>query len=281
MSFPRRAGSWVGQAFVHFGAPVFTLLLAQFACVGVSAAQTIDSAGTSVTQSAPARHSVSFDVPRVAYTDSAFGVGALTLGAAGFGEARGSANASAQPHLGGGLRIWGSPIDRLVLVLDAQRRDSNDQFAPAVTAQIRIFGSESEGWAVSVLGRYKTEGFASIEGEIESGILVSVSQRGFHFDGNIVAGGDFDGKEGDGELLNRAGYDVLPFLRLGAEGRGRYKLAGKAELPGNRDWDAFGGPQVFAFADHYFAAATGGPSTVGLTDRVGWSVIASAGGVMF
>ena len=254
------------------------LLLAHPAVVS---AQTVDSPSASISPEVAKRHSVSLDVPRVAYTDTAFGVGAATLGASGFGEARGSASAGTQPHLGGGIRVWGSPIDRLVLVLDAQRRDSNDRFAPAVTVQVRILGSESEGWALGALGRYKTEGFASMEGEIESGILISASHLAFHFDGNVVAGGDFDGKEGDGELLARAGYDVLPFLRLGAEGRGRYKLAGTTELPGNRNWDAFGGPQVFAFADYYFAAATGGPSTVGLVDHIGWSVIATAGGVMF
>jgi hypothetical protein len=254
---------------------------AQLCQVSAASAQENDATSANAPNEPRQHHSVSFDVPRVAYTDTAFGVGALTMGAAGFGEARGSANANAQPHLGGGVRLWGSPIDRLVLVLDAERRDSNDKFAPAVTAQVRIFGSEQDGWALGLLGRYKTEGFASVEGEIESGILVSASRARFHLDANAVVGGDFDGKEGDGELLARGGYDVLPFLRLGFEGRGRYRLAGNTELPGNRVWDAFGGGQIFGFADHYFAAATGGPSTVRIVDRIGWSVIASAGGVMF
>jgi len=47
-----------------------------------------------------------------------------------------------------------------VFVLEAQRRDRNDKFAPAVIAQVRVLGSEQEGWALGVLGRYKTEGFA-------------------------------------------------------------------------------------------------------------------------
>ena len=39
--------------------------------------------------------------------------------------------------------------------------------------------------------------------------------------------------------------------------------------------------EVLAFADQYFGAVTGGPSTVGISDRVGWAVVASAGGAMF
>jgi hypothetical protein len=228
-----------------------------------------------------ARHSVAFDVPRVAYTDTAFGSGALTLGAAGFGELRSSSDTSADPHFGGGIRIWGSPIDRLLFVLDAQRRDSTNEFAPAVTAQVRFLGSERAGWALGALVRYKTEGFAELEGEMEGGLLASLSQRRFHGDLNVVIGGDFDGHESDGELLARAGYDVLPFLRLGAEGRGRYRLAGEVDLPGGRSWDAFGGAQAFAFYSHYFGAVTVGPSTVGMVNSVGWSMLASAGGVMF
>ena len=167
------------------------------------------------------------------------------------------------------------------MVLDAQRRDDNDKFAPAITAQIRIFGSEADGWAVGALGRYKAEAFAELEGELETGLLVSWNKHRFHGDLNVVAGGDFDGGEADGELLGRGGYDVFPFLRIGAEGRARYRLAGKVDLPGGRAWDAFGGAQLFAFADRYFGAVTGGPNTVGVADGLGWSVIASAGGVMF
>ena len=270
--------AWLAR---YLSSGALALSLVHWAGAGVARAQSTDRPGSGAVPDAPSHHSVSWDIPRVAYTDSAFGAGARTLGAAGFGEARGSAAGSAQPHLGGGVRIWGSPLERLLFVFDAQRRDSNDKFAPAATAQVRILGGEKEGWALGLLARYKTEGFAEAEGEIESGILGSLSLRGFHLDTNLLIGGDFEGNEGDGELLARGGSDVLPFLRVGAEGRGRYRLAGNAELPGNRAWDAFGGAQVFAFADHYFAAATGGPSTVGIVDRLGWSVIASAGGVMF
>lgn len=38
---------------------------------------------------------------------------------------------------------------------------------------------------------------------------------------------------------------------------------------------------MLAVVDHYFGAITGGPSTVGIGDKVGSSAIASLGGVMF
>jgi hypothetical protein len=168
-----------------------------------------------------------------------------------------------------------------MLTLDAQRRDSNDKFAPSVTAQVRFLGSRQQGFALAALGRFKTEGFADLEGELEAGILASFVYTRLHLDLNGVAGGDVEGREGDAELLVRAGYDVLPFLRLGAEGRGRYRLAGHAELPGNRVWDAIAGAQVSAFANNYFGALTIGPSTVGIADNIGWSALVSVGGVAF
>jgi hypothetical protein len=270
-----------------FSVGALALLGVSFGALRSAAAQSILAQGAdqyvapSEEAPVPIRHTAASEVPRIAYTDTAFGVSKATLGAAGFGEARNGVNTEARTHLGGGLRIWGAPIERLLLVLDAQRSDENDRFVPAISAQFRVFGSEREGWALGVLGRYKTEGFAELGGELEAGLLGSISHAGLHLDGNVVAGADFDGGVSDGEALARGGYDVLSFLRLGAEGRIRYRLTGKTELPGNRAWDGFGGAQVLAFADHYFGAVTGGPSTVGISDRVGWSVIASAGGVMF
>jgi len=255
--------------------------VAQLTSIEFARAQVADEPGLNTDGSAAPHHSVALDVPRVAYTDTAFGVGPGVLGAAGFGEVRGSAAQGSDPRLGGGIRLWVSPIDRLLLVLDAQRRDSNNQFAPAATAQVRIVGSEREGWALGALARYKTEGFATLESEVEAGLLGSVNRNRLHVDLNLVVGGDFDGQEGDGELLVRGGYEVLPFFRVGAEGRGRYRVAGNTDLPGGRTWDVFAGPQLFAFSDHYFGALTAGPSTVAMVDRLGWSAIACAGGVMF
>jgi hypothetical protein len=220
------------------------------------------------------------DVPLVAYTSNAFGGDAATLGVSGFTETRASSSRT-QGLANGGLRVFGTPIDRLTIMLDAQRREENNEFAPSLTAQVRLLGSTKEGWALSALGRYKTEGFAEFGGELEGGVLFSASNLGFHVDTNLIAGGDFDGGESDGEFLARGGYDLTRFLRVGAEGRGRYRLSGTAKLPGNRAWDAFGGAQLMAFADHYFGAVTAGPSTVGISDSIGWSIILNVGGVAF
>ncbi|HEY2408943.1 MAG TPA: hypothetical protein VGI10_23220, partial [Polyangiaceae bacterium] len=140
------------------------------------------------------RHNLPQDVPLVAYTTNAFGADASSLGASGFGEARLSASSN-KALANGGLRVWGAPIDRLVILLDAQRREENNAFAPSITAQVRLLGSTKEGWALGVLSRYKTEGFAELGGELEGGVLLSASSAGFHLDTNLIGGGDFDGGE--------------------------------------------------------------------------------------
>jgi hypothetical protein len=244
------------------------------------AEQPVDRVGLEpLEREARSRH-LATDIPLVAYTTNAFGADAMTLGASGFGESRLSPS-SKQAFANGGLRVWGSPIERIVLMLDAQQREENDQFAPTLTGQVRLLGSTRAGYALSLLARYKTVGFADLEGEAEGGVLLSVVRAGFHLDTNAIAGGDFDGGEGDAELLARAGYDLLPFLFVGVEARGRYRLFGTHQLPGHRSYDAFGGAQAVAFAGHYFAALTAGPSTVGIVDDLGWSAILNAGGVAF
>ena len=67
-------------------------------------------------------------------------------------------------------------------------------------------------------------------------------------------------QENDGEVLIRGGYDVLSYLRLGAEGRARYRLSGNLKLPGNRDWDAFAGPQLLASHETLLAPVTAAAS---------------------
>jgi hypothetical protein len=239
-----------------------------------------DQADASAAERTTRARNLATDIPLVAYTTNAFGGDAMTLGASGFGESRLS-RSSNKAFANGGVRVWGSPLDRLVFVFDAQRREENDQFAPTLTGQVRLLGSTSDGYALSLLGRYKTVGFADLEGEVEGGALFSMARAGFHLDTNVLGGGDFDGGESDGELLARGGYDVRSFLRVGLEGRGRYRLSGSHPLRGNRRYDAFAGAQAMAFADHYFAALTAGPSTVGIVDKLGWSVILNAGGVAF
>ena len=107
------------------------------------------------------------------------------------------------------------------------------------------------------------------------------TRKGFHLDGNTIFGVAFEEAESDWELLTRAGYDVLPFLRLGGEGRARVRLSGDVTLPGGRTWDMFLGPQVLGYYGAFFGAVTAGPSTVGIADGVGWLAIATVGGAVF
>jgi hypothetical protein len=221
------------------------------------------------------------ETPTVAFTHSAFGVSAGTIGGAGYGESSGPFQASPSPQFGGGLRIWGSPIDRLTLFADAERREEGERkFAPSASVQVRILGDRARGWALSLLGRYKAEAFAELGGEAEFAVLGSYARRGLHLDGNAIVGVGFEDEESDGELLGRVGYDVLPFLRVGGEARGRYRLSGDVSLPGGRSWDAFLGPQVLGYYDAFFGALTAGPSNVGIANT-GWLAIATIGGAAF
>jgi len=226
--------------------------------------------------------SAATETPAVAYAHSAFGVSAGTVGAAGYGESRGEFRSST-PNFGGGLRIWISPLDRLTLFADAERRDegSNRRFAPSASAQLRIVGDRKVGWALSALARYKAEGFAELGGEVEFAVLGSYARRGLHLDGNVIVGAGFEEGESDGELLARAGYDVLPFLRIGGEGRARQRLSGDASLPGGRSWDAYAGPQVLGYSGAFFGALTAGPSTVGIQGGLGWLALLTVGGAAF
>lgn len=222
------------------------------------------------------------ETPTVAYAHSGFGVDARTMGGAGYGEVRGGFQSTPRPDFGGGLRVWGSPIDRLTLFADAERREDGERlFAPSASVQVRILGDRARGWALSLLGRYKAEGFAELGGEAEFAVLGSYERRGLHLDGNVVIGAGFEEGESDGELLARVGYDVLPFLRIGGEGRGRYRLSGDVSLPGGRSWDGFLGPQVLGYYGAFFGALTAGPSNVGISQSAGWLAIATIGGAAF
>jgi hypothetical protein len=245
-----------------------------------AAAQEQDAAGNGQPGGAPKATSAT-ETPTVAYTHSAFGVSQGTFGGAGFGESRGGFS-PANPSFGGGIRLWWSPIDRLTLYADAERREAGERaFAPSASVQVRILGDRKAGWALSALARYKAEAFAELGGEAEFAALASYTRGGFHLDGNTIYGVAFEENESDGELLARAGYDVLPFLRIGGEGRARVRFSGDVTLPGGRTWDMFIAPQVLGYYGAFFGALTAGPSTVGIADGVGWLALASVGGVMF
>jgi hypothetical protein len=224
---------------------------------------------------------IATETPTVAYTHSGFGVSQGTFGGAGYGESRGGFS-PANPNFGGGVRLWWSPIDRLTLFLDAERREGGERaFAPSASVQVRLLGDRKAGWALSALARYKAEAFAELGGEAEFAVLGSYARRGFHLDGNTIFGVAFEEAESDGELLARAGYDVLPFLRVGGEGRVRVRFSGDVTLPGGRTWDMFMGPQVLGYYGAFFGALTAGPSTVGIENSVGWLANATVGGAMF
>jgi hypothetical protein len=244
-------------------------------------AQVPDSPTEPARQPGAIEKSAATEVTRVAYTHTAFGASALTIGGAGFGEATGAYSGTERPHFGGGVRVWGSPVDRLTILADGERRETSGEFAPSASLQVRILGSRDDGWALGGLGRYKAEGFAELGGEAEFALLGSYARYRVHFDANAVVGTAFEEKESDVEGLVRAGYDVLSFLRVGGEGRLRYRIAGDITLPGGRDWDGIIGPQVLGHDGPIFGAVTGGPSTVGLTQKVGWAAIATLGGVAF
>jgi hypothetical protein len=259
---------------------IVRLSLASLSFASFAQAQEADSSteGTSGSRDVP--KTAATEVTRVAYTHTAFGASSGTIGGAAFGEATGAFKGT-EAHLGGGVRVWGSPIDRITLLADGERRETTNEFAPSASLQVRILGSRADGWALAALGRYKAEGFDELGGEAEFGALGSYARHHVHLDVNGVVGTAFEETESDAEGLVRVGYDVLPYLRVGGEGRIRYRIAGDYTLPGGRDWDGIVGPQVLGYYRVLFGAVTGGPSTVGLTAKVGWAAIATIGGLAF
>ncbi len=220
------------------------------------------------------------EVPLVGYTQSAFGASARTGGAAAFGGLIGGATAPKTTDFGGGGRLWVSPIDRLTLLVDVERRPFGDEAAPSATAAVRLLGDRAAGWAAGALVSYRTEGFAEIGGEVEAAVMLSFARARFHVDGNVVFGAGVEEREMDGEVKLRLGYDVGSFVRLGLDGRFRYRLDGDELLPGDRRGDAAGGPEVMFGYGSFFAAVGGGPSTVGISTTLGWTTTATIGGAL-
>src|SRR5437764_8457929 len=88
---------------------------------------TNDTASSTASQEAEAKD-VRREVPIVAYTYSASGASAKTIGAQAYGLAL--AAPKQDGVIGGGGAIWGSPFDRLTIVVDGQRNLSRD-FSPS------------------------------------------------------------------------------------------------------------------------------------------------------
>jgi hypothetical protein len=235
------------------------------------------------------------EVPVVGYSISAFGSSRLSGGIAGFVGVVGSPEngdpaqvghgikSGDAAQLGGGARIWVSPLTRLTIIAQIDR-DYFGKAAPSATVAVRILGSRAQGWALGAAVTYKTEGFDELAGEVELSTLFSAMGGGWHADANLVLGtgfGEGEDSELDGEIKLRAGYDVARWLRVGFDARGRYRLAGDGALPGNRIGDLVGGPEVVMSYDHFFLAASTGPSTVGVAGGLGWSGTGTFGGAFF
>jgi hypothetical protein len=235
------------------------------------------------------------ETPNQAYAYSAFGASPKTVGAQAY--TLGVAALHQRGIVGGGLSVWGSPIDHLTLIGDAQR-DFFGNFAPSLAVVGRLLGDRAEGFSLGALGKAKMEGFGSgtpvgagtpplhheIEGEIEVGLLASYAHEGgLHADLNAITGmGTGDDGEVDSEGRLRVGYDVTRILRLGFDSQARFRLHGPRYLPNGKTWDFSVGPQAIVGLGRFYVATTAGPTTTGLlTDHVGWNAMISFGASTF
>jgi hypothetical protein len=233
-----------------------------------------------------------YQSPNVAYAYSASGAAARTVGAQAYGLGVGAGRQ--RTVVGGGVTAWGSPLDRLTIIGNAER-DVFGDFAPSLAVIGRLFGRRSEGWSLGALGKLKMEGFGGgspagagtppktpgeIEGEIETGLLASYNAARIHLDLNAIVGmGTGDDGEVDSEGRVRVGYDVARIVRLGLDSQARARLHGPRYLPNGRVWDFAAGLQAMLGTNIFFGTLTAGPATMGLlSDRLGWNAIVSVGG---
>lgn len=266
------------------------LILASALGLVVSASTTAALAappGSDVVTPAPAPPTdVRDEVPVVGYAQNAFGASRMTAGASGYvGVLYGQPNPAGDKGAGktlpqGGAHMWGSPVDRLTLSLDVDRRDFSSP-TPSATVAVRILGGRAAGWAVAAAATYRAEGFANVVGEVEGSVLASFSRYRLHADLNGVFGAAIKEPEMDSEVKLRLGYDVTSWMRIGADSRFRMRVGNGKFLAGGRTVDAVGGPEVVFGYSHFFAAVTGGPSTVGVARGFGWSATTTVGGVVF
>ncbi|MFT3770453.1 MAG: hypothetical protein QM820_33920 [Minicystis sp.] len=239
-----------------------------------------------VAPEAPRPTDARVETPVLGFAQNAFGASRMTAGALGYvGMLYGQPNPAGDPGAGkllpqGGARIWGSPVDRLTFLLEVDKRDFASA-APSATIAVRILGSRADGWALGAAATYRAEGFAHIVGEMEGALLLSFARRGFYADLNGVFGAAFAEKEMDSEVKLRLGYDVTPWLRIGADSRFRMRVGGGKYLAGGRSFDAIGGPELVFGYKHFFGALSGGPSTVGVARGFGWGGTTTFGAAWF
>jgi hypothetical protein len=262
-----------------------------FACILLPATALAQTAPApdetpSATASRAEAKDVRREIPILAYTYSAAGVSAHTIGAQAYGL--GLAASGQDGVIGGGGSVWASPIDRLTIVVDGQRNVSRD-FSPSAGAIVRLLGDGREGFTLGALGKFKIDGFGKgpdrdeVESELEIGGLVSFAGAGWHLDANAIGGrGLGDEGEVDAEGRLRIGRDLGSFARVGIDSQMRGRVSGPMTLANGRSWDFAAGPQLLAFSGPFFGAITAGPTTMGLVSKnVGFTAMISVGGTTF
>jgi hypothetical protein len=257
-----------------------------FAQATTPAVNPSDDSASTATAEATHDKDVRREVPIVAYTYTAAGASAKTIGVQAYGL--GLAARGQDGVIGGGGAVWGSPVDRLTIVVDGQRNLSRD-FSPSAAAIVRLYGDGREGLTLGGLGKFKIDGFGKgpdgeeVESEIEIGALLSIAAAGWHLDANAIAGrGLGDEGEMDTEGRLRLGRDLGSWARLGVDSQWRVRVAGPLTLANGRSWDFAAGPQFLAYSGNFFSALTAGPTTMGLvSENVGWTAMLSVGGTTF
>jgi hypothetical protein len=246
-----------------------------------------DESGTAIQpDSSAAIRDVRREVPILAYTYTAYGSSKGTIGAQAY--TLGLVAADQEGVVGGGGAVWAAPLERLTLVVDAQRNVSKS-FSPSATAMVRLYGNGRAGLSLGALGKFKVDGFAAgpnhdeMESELEAGALLSYIEAGWYVDANAIGGmGLGDDGEADAEGRLRLGRDLGQNVRVGLDGQARLRLSGPRSLPNGRSWDFAAGPQVMAGFGNFFVSTTAGPSTVGLLSKaVGWTAMLAVGGTTF
>jgi hypothetical protein len=194
-------------------------LLALMTCVaGLSVSSSLRAQpreSSTATEATPERRSERTlrRIPSGVDTYTAF-IEGQSLGAAGVGVLDGRPGEERSVDASGGIRFWGSFLDRFVIQGEAGK-DAKGRFAPSVTLAARLLGDGKSGWAAGVLGRYRTEGFSTVEGEVEGGLLGGYARNRLHLDAGLIAGVGIEESEADAELLFRLGYDLAAIFRLG------------------------------------------------------------------
>ncbi len=245
-----------------------------------------DDAVSSAAAHAAEAKDVRGEVPIVAYTYTASGASAKTFGVQAYGL--GLAASGQSSVIGGGAAVWGSPIERLTIIVDGQRNLSRD-FSPSAAAVVRLYGNGGEGLTLGALGKFKIDGFGrgadgnEVESELEVGGLLSLASSSWHLDANAIAGrGLGDEGEMDTEGRLRFGRDFGSWARVGLDSQVRVRVAGPLTLANGRSWDFAAGPQFLGYFGNFFGSLTAGPTTMGLiSDKVGWTALVSVGGTTF